>query len=114
MAETKDPLNGLINELRRGTIVLGVLSQLNEPLYGYSLVKNLSGKGMEIDKNTLYPLLRRLEKQNLLLSEWDVEGSRPRRYYRLSEKGENVLIELTKEWNKLNEIVHNLLEQKKE
>jgi PadR family transcriptional regulator, regulatory protein PadR len=108
--EIKDPMNSLILELKRGTQVLGVLSQLKKPLYGYALVSNLSEMGMEIDKNTLYPLLRRLEKQNLLESEWNVEESRPRRYYELSEKGYEVLGKLSDEWAKLNETVAALLE----
>jgi len=105
MENIKDTLDGLILELKRGTQVLGVLSQLSEPLYGYSLVGALSEKGMDIDKNTLYPLLRRLEKQELLISEWNVEESRPRRYYVLSDKGKAALKELCTEWDKLNETV---------
>ena len=106
----KNPIDGLIQELKRGTLVLGVLSQLKEPLYGYSLVGTLSEKGMDIDKNTLYPLLRRLETQELLESEWNVEESRPRRYYKLSKKGYEVLARLSVEWEKLNDTIVNLLE----
>ncbi len=111
VAELKKPLETLKQELKRGTQVLGVLSQLKKPLYGYSLVNNLSEKGMDIDKNTLYPLLRRLEKQELLVSEWNVEESRPRRYYKLSKRGEDALSELTKEWNSINRTVAKLLEE---
>jgi len=107
----KDPINGLIQELKRGTLVLGVLSQLKDPLYGYSLVSSLSEKGMDIDKNTLYPLLRRLESQKLLVSEWNVEESRPRRYYKLSEKGYEVLDTLAIEWENLNDIIVKLLQE---
>lgn len=107
----KNPLEGLIQELKRGTLVLGVLSQLKEPLYGYSLVSSLSDKGMDIDKNTLYPLLRRLESQELLISEWNVEESRPRRYYQLSAKGYEVLEQLSKEWEKLNVTIVGLLKE---
>jgi len=107
----KNPIDGLIQELKRGTMVLGVLSQLKEPLYGYSLVGSLSEKGMEIDKNTLYPLLRRLETQELLISEWNLEESRPRRYYKLSEKGYEVLDQLKAEWENLNNTIVKLLEE---
>lgn len=107
----KNPIDGLIQELKRGTMVLGVLSQLKEPLYGYSLVGSLSEKGMEIDKNTLYPLLRRLETQELLISEWNLEESRPRRYYKLSEKGYEVLDQLKVEWENLNNTIVKLLEE---
>ena len=105
----KNPIDGLIQELKRGTLVLGVLSQLKEPLYGYSLVGSLFDKGMNIDKNTLYPLLRRLESQELLVSEWNVEESRPRRYYQLSAKGYEVLSQLSSEWEKLNLTIVELL-----
>lgn len=106
----KNPIESLMQELKRGTLVLGVLSQLKEPLYGYSLVSSLSEKGMEIDKNTLYPLLRRLESQELLISEWNVEESRPRRYYKLSDKGLRVLSQLAQEWENLNDTIMKLLE----
>ena len=111
MESGKSSLDSLIQELRRGTVVLAVLSQLKTPLYGYSLVKNLAQKEMEIDKNTLYPLLRRLEKQALLESEWNVEESRPRRYYRLSPEGEEVLQDLSEEWKRLNDTLMALLEE---
>ena len=106
----KNPIESLMQELKRGTLVLGVLSQLKEPLYGYSLVSSLSEKGMDIDKNTLYPLLRRLESQELLISEWNVEESRPRRYYKLSDKGLRVLSQLAQEWENLNDTIMKLLE----
>lgn len=105
----KDPMDSLTQELKRGTLVLGVLSQLKQPLYGYSLVNNLSEKGMDIDKNTLYPLLRRLEKQGLLESEWSVEESRPRRYYKLSDRGDVVLLKLAEEWANMNVVINGLL-----
>lgn len=107
----KDLIGSLMQELKRGTLVLGVLSQLKQPLYGYSLVSSLSEKGMDIDKNTLYPLLRRLEGQELLVSEWNVEESRPRRYYCLSEKGLEMLSQLSLEWEKLNETITKLLKE---
>lgn len=111
MNDIKSPLEGLIQELRRGTLVLAVLSQLKEPLYGYSLVNNLTERGMTIEKNTLYPLLRRLEKQELLLSEWSVEESRPRRYYHLSPTGLSVVKDLAQEWDRINSVVKDLLNE---
>ena len=92
---------GLVLELRRGTLVLCVLGRLKEKKYGYSLVQDLKENGLEIDQSTLYPLLRRLEKQGLLDSDWSLEESRPRRYYTLSENGRLVLESLEKEWNKM-------------
>jgi len=97
-------------ELRRGFIILAVLSQLDEEQYGYSLMSRLTGKGLEIDQGTLYPLLRRLESRELLESDWRVEESRPRRYYKISAKGAEVLPLLIEEWNRLSEVMKGLLQ----
>ncbi|MBD2870457.1 PadR family transcriptional regulator [Paenibacillus arenilitoris] len=101
MADVNETINGLLGELRRGTIVMGVLSQLSEPQYGYSLVPVLEEKGMAVDPGTLYPLLRRLEKQELLESRWDTNEARPRKYYLLSPFGREVYSGLCMEWRKL-------------
>jgi PadR family transcriptional regulator PadR len=95
---TNESIENLILELRRGVIVLAVLSQLGEEQYGYSLIKHLAENGLEIDQGTLYPLLRRLEGQGLLKSDWRIESERPRRYYMLSDEGRNILPRLKKEW----------------
>ncbi|MBO1581845.1 PadR family transcriptional regulator [Bacillus sp. XF8] len=91
-------LNSLTTELRRGTLTLAVLSQLRKPQYGYSLVQLLEQSGINIDQSTLYPLLRRLEKQELVTSSWDTSESRPRKYYVLSEYGLEVFLQLKREW----------------
>ncbi len=96
-------------ELRRGILVLAALSQLKEEKYGYSLISSLAEKGLDIEQGTLYPLLRRLEDQGLLISEWNTEGSRPRRYYQISSEGSQVLRNLTKEWRSLTDVMENLL-----
>ena len=96
-------------ELRRGMIVLAVLSQLDEPQYGYSLIKRLSDAGLEIDQGTLYPLLRRLESQGLLSSDWRIEGERPRRYYVLSEEGRVLLPQLKQEWTGIVSMLDRML-----
>lgn len=101
--------DNLLQEIRRGALVLAALSQLKEEQYGYSLISSLAENGMEIDQGTLYPLLRRLESQGLLLSEWKVEGSRPRRYYVLNDTGRQVLDSLTEEWRGLNATMEKLL-----
>ncbi|MFF2885943.1 PadR family transcriptional regulator [Paenibacillus sp. NPDC057967] len=98
MAEVEEVLSGLLQELRRGTLIISVLSQLSEPQYGYSLVAMLETKGITIDPGTLYPLLRRLEKQGLLKSEWDTQEARPRKYYLLSPLGTEIYDQLCKEW----------------
>ena len=110
MAIEKSTSEGLIQELRRGTLVISVLSQLREPQYGYSLVQRLAEKGLDIEQNTLYPLLRRLEKQELLESDWEVTETRPRRYYKLSSGGAEMLDYLTDEWEKLSKVVRKLLD----
>ena len=104
-----DQTQGLVQELRRGVIVLAVLSQLDEEQYGYSLLKRLENLGMQIDQGTLYPLLRRLEDQGLLESDWRVDTSRPRRYYVLGELGKIVLAEMKTEWSRVKTTVDNLL-----
>jgi DNA-binding PadR family transcriptional regulator len=96
-------------ELRRGVIVLAVLSQLDELQYGYSLITQLSELGFEVDQGTLYPLLRRLEERGLLESEWVVGESRPRRYYKISLAGEQVLTELREEWDALVQTMQEVM-----
>lgn len=102
-------LSSLITELRRGTLTLAVLSQLRTPQYGYSLVQLLEKSSVSIDQSTLYPLLRRLEKQELVESSWDTTESRPRKYYVLSEYGIKILEQLTVEWEKSTKELQNLL-----
>ncbi|HVM98656.1 MAG TPA: PadR family transcriptional regulator [Caulobacteraceae bacterium] len=88
-------------ELRRGVVVIAVLSQLTTPQYGYSLRQALAAKGMPIEEGTLYPLLRRLEGQGLLASEWRIEDGPPRRYYWLSHEGAAALKRLAADWRGL-------------
>src|SRR5512135_2532236 len=94
-------IDNLILEMRRGVIVLAVLSQCEVEQYGYSLMKSLSDKGLEIDQGTLYPLLRRLETQGLLSSTWRLEDARPRRYYVISRDGQALLPKLITEWKSM-------------
>ena len=102
-------MQNIINELRRGIIILAVLSQLDKEQYGYSLLKKLSDQGLELDQGTLYPLLRRLESQGLLQSSWNVEGSRPRRYYVISPEGLKILPKLKEEWNQNVSMMERML-----
>jgi DNA-binding PadR family transcriptional regulator len=94
-------IENMVLELRRGVIVLAVLSQLQEEQYGYSVLKLLSDQGLEVDQGTLYPLLRRLEGQGLLESHWRVEEARPRRYYVISPEGKALLPRLVEEWQRI-------------
>ncbi len=108
---TDESVKNLVAELRRGTLSLSVLSQLHRPQYGYSLLGWLAERGLQVDQNTLYPLLRRLESQGLLDSDWSLEESRPRRYYVLSPRGRSVLSELAAHWRQLAATVHQLLKE---
>jgi DNA-binding PadR family transcriptional regulator len=96
-------------ELRRGVIVLAVLSQLGSEQYGYSLLKLLADQGLDVDQGTLYPLLRRLEAQGYLQSVWKLEEARPRRYYVISPEGKKVLPKLKKEWAGIVSVMDKML-----
>lgn len=102
-------LQSLITELRRGTLILAVLSQLRTPQYGYSLVQLLEQSGVTIDQSTLYPLLRRLEKQELVTSSWDTTETRPRKYYVLSDYGLEIFLQLKKEWLNNSKELYSLI-----
>jgi PadR family transcriptional regulator, regulatory protein PadR len=110
MENSNELVQNMILELRRGAIVLAVLSQLDEEQYGYSLLKRLSDNGLEVDQGTLYPLLRRLESQGLLQSDWRIaDESRPRRYYVLSAQGRLLLEQLKGEWSGLADVINRML-----
>lgn len=94
----RDDVENHRQELRRGTVVLACLLLLRTPGYGYGLLEELSRGGFDTDANTLYPLLRRLEKQGYLTSEWNTDEARPRKFYRTSEAGEGLADTLTAEW----------------
>lgn len=105
----KDLLESLLSELRRGTLILCVLSQLGQARYGYALVQNLEEKGISIDANTLYPLLRRLEKQELLCSEWNTDEAKPRKYYKRTVYGDTIYKELVAQWKKMSKGMKSLI-----
>jgi len=96
-------------ELRRGCLTLAVLAQLRQEHYGYTLRKALAERGLEIDESTLYPLLRRLESQGLLASEWREEDKRNKRFYRLSSDGELMFAKLLEEWQTINASIERIL-----
>jgi PadR family transcriptional regulator PadR len=96
-------------ELRRGSLILAVLAELRTERYGYALRKALAEHGIDIDESTLYPLLRRLESQGLLASEWREEEKRSKRFYRLSSDGESILIRLLDEWRGINASLGRIL-----
>ncbi|HVT92647.1 MAG TPA: PadR family transcriptional regulator [Bryobacteraceae bacterium] len=96
-------------ELRRGVLTLAVLTQLRAEHYGYTLRKTLTELGLDIEENTLYPLLRRLESQGLLVSEWREEDKRNKRFYRLSPEGHAILEQLLAEWTGINASIERIL-----
>ena len=96
-------------ELRRGSLILAVLAELRQEQYGYTLRKALAGHGMAIDEGTLYPLLRRLETQGLLTSQWREEDKRNKRFYRLSPEGAQILEQLSAEWRAINGSLDQIL-----
>ncbi len=107
-------LDSLVLEMRRGVIILAVMSRLGDSQYGYSLVQILSDQGMSVEPGTLYPLLRRLERQGLLESNWDTSENRPRKYYRVSQQGEVIYKRLLEEWGILSKSIKSLTESGEE
>ena len=103
-----DILTGGQQELRRGTVVLACLLLLRRPGYGYALLDQLRDLGFSVDANTLYPLLRRLETQGVLTSEWNTEESRPRKFYRTSPDGDRLAAELLIDWRRLDASIRGL------
>jgi DNA-binding PadR family transcriptional regulator len=100
--DTNDALvQSQFQEIRRGSVVTAVLSLLRIPQYGYALLEQLNEAGIEVEANTLYPLLRRLEGQGLLIAEWTTDEARPRKYYRTSSAGESLVVLLGEEWSRL-------------
>jgi len=109
--ETSELFENLKLELRRGCLTLAVLTQLRTERYGYTLRKALADDGLEIDEGTLYPLLRRLESQGLLVSQWREEDKRNKRFYRLSPVGEQILEQLLKEWLSINTSLNRIMQE---
>jgi PadR family transcriptional regulator PadR len=104
-----DLFENLRLELRRGSLIIAVLAQLRAEHYGYALRKALADRGVEIEESTLYPLLRRLESQGLLVSEWREEDKRNKRFYRLSTGGAQILKQLLEEWQNMNSSLNRII-----
>lgn len=114
MTVTSEAFENLRLELRRGCLVMAVLASLRTEQYGYTLRRSLAGHGMEIDESTLYPLLRRLETQGLLVSEWREHERRTKRFYRVSPDGRAVLKRLLAEWQSLDASLQDIVTSGKE
>ena len=109
---TSDPvLDTHLQELRRGTVVLACLEVLRDPGYGYALLETLDAAGFEVQGNTLYPLLRRLESQGLLASDWNTDESRPRKFYRTSIAGDALATVLFDDWKSLQSSIDRIAEE---
>ena len=113
MVQVANPeiLENLRSELRRGSLIVAVLAELRTEQYGYTLRKSLEEHGIAIDEGTLYPLLRRLETQGLLASEWREQDKRNKRFYRLSAKGKLILDQLLLDWESLSQALKAILQQ---
>jgi len=104
-------LDNMVNELKRGTQIMIVLDALKNMQYGYSLLQVLNDRNVNIEAGTLYPLLRRLDKQGILESTWDTTESRPRKYYQLNEQGHDILKSLKQAWLELiNDVNTSIME----
>ena len=110
MTASDDLFESLRMELRRGSLTLGVLVRLRQERYGYTLRQALAADGLEMEESTLYPLLRRLETQGLLVSEWREEDKRNKRFYRLSADGELMLGRLLDEWRRISASLDKIIE----
>ena len=108
MTSFDEILSGSQQELRRGTVVLACLLLLREPGYGYALLEELRDLGFAVDANTLYPLLRRLESQGMLVSEWNTQETRPRKFYRTSPEGDWLATELLADWDRIDASIRRL------
>ncbi len=109
--EKNEIVSGFLLELRRGTVILCVLAKLRQPTYGYQLITELAGTGLPVEANTLYPLLRRLEAQGLLKSEWNTEGTKPRKFYAATPLGLEALDALKAHWQVTVQSMHAILEE---
>lgn len=119
MTHRKQPLNSLDPlvfdnlrlELRRGCLSVAALAALRTEQYGYTLRKILAEYGLAVDEGTLYPLLRRLQSQGLLVSEWREERKRNKRFYRLSDDGAQILDQLLAEWRSIDTSLNGILQE---
>ena len=110
MSELNEIYANFVVELRRGVTNMVVLKQCQQPSYGYQLVKELADSGIPLEANTVYPLLRRLEDQALLRSDWDTSTEKPRKYYQITETGRQLLAQITSYWRDSVKNIETILE----
>ncbi len=98
-------------EMNRGFVQILVLALLENETYGYSMVRAIRDLGYEVEENTLYPMLRRLEKNGWVRSKWDVSEDRPRKFYAITDAGRGLRTELLAIWRKQNGILQRFMEE---
>ncbi|MBD3412865.1 MAG: PadR family transcriptional regulator [Candidatus Aminicenantes bacterium] len=108
-----DDISPFETEMNRGFLQVLILVLLEQKMYGYSIIKTLKKKGFVIEENTLYPLLRRLEKKDLIQSQWDVSDQRPRKFYIISKKGRGIRRQLLNIWHSQNKVLIRLIKENK-
>ncbi len=105
-------IGNLETEMNRGFLQILVLGLLEKDMYGYAMVRTVRDLGYEVEENTLYPLLRRLEKNGWVKSQWDVSQDRPRKFYGITNSGRSLRAELLNIWKKQDRILKQLIKEK--
>ncbi len=105
-------ITNLETEMNRGFLQILVLAALEQKMYGYKMLKFLEETGYIVEENTLYPILRRLEKNGLIKSEWDVSGDRPKKFYLITSQGRSVRKKALSIWQEQNDILRKIMERK--
>lgn len=105
-----DLIGGFERELRRGSLVLVVLILLQKPTHGYELLTRIEKNKVQMDTDTLYPLLRRLEGQGLLVGEWETSTARPRKIYVLTTLGKEALEEMKRVWEQYGKTIERIVD----
>lgn len=106
-------LGSIETEMKRGFLQLLVLVVLEKEAYGYAMVRSFRDLGYEIEENTLYPLLRRLEKRGLVQGKWDVSEERPRKFYAVTPAGRDMRGQLLDIWDKQDKIIKKTMKESK-
>jgi len=105
---TDPDIGSLETEMNRGFLQILVLALLEKDMYGYSMVKHIERLGYRVEENTLYPLLRRLEKNGLVASKWELGEDRPRKFYAITAAGRALRASLLDVWKNQNRILSEI------
>lgn len=108
----QDPdIGSLETEMNRGFLHILVLALLEKEMYGYSMVKHIESLGYRVEENTLYPLLRRLEKNGWIASKWELSEDRPRKFYAVTAAGRAIRDSLRAIWKNQNRVLENIVKE---